>query len=58
MDITRVFSDYRHEWAAGDFNDRFVKPPYYEQFVGHEPVFLLGGAWNWQNSHASLPQLS
>lgn len=43
MDITRIFSDYRHEWAAGDFNDRFVKPPYYEQFVGHEPVFLVGG---------------
>lgn len=43
MDITRIFSDYRHEWASGDFNDRFVKPPYYDQFVGHEPVFLLGG---------------
>ena len=43
MDINRIFSDYRHEWAAGDFNDRFVKPPYYDQFVGHEPVFLLGG---------------
>ena len=43
MDIARVFSDYRHEWAAGDFNDRFVMPPYYDQFVGHEPVFLLGG---------------
>ena len=43
MDIARVFSDYRHEWAAGDFNDRFVRPPYYDQFVGHEPVFLLGG---------------
>ena len=43
MEIDRVFSDYRHEWAAGDFNDRFVRPPYYDQFVGHEPVFLLGG---------------
>ena len=43
VDITRVFSDYRHEWAVGDFNDRFVKPPYYDKFVGHEPVFLLGG---------------
>ena len=43
MELTGVFSDYRHEWAAGDFNDRFVKPPYYEKFVGYEPVFLLGG---------------
>ena len=61
MDISRVFSDYRHEWAAGDFNDRFVKPPYYDQFVGHEPVFLLGGrgtgktvtlrSLNFRNSH-------
>lgn len=42
-ELTRVFSDYRHEWASGEFNSQFVKPPYYDKFVGYEPVFLLGG---------------
>ena len=41
--LNRVFSDYRDEWAVGDFNERFVRPPYYDQFVGNEPVFLVGG---------------
>lgn len=43
MVLSRVFSDYRDEWAVGDFNERFVRPPYYDQFVGNEPVFLVGG---------------
>ena len=43
MELNRVFSDYRHEWATGDFNNRFVKPPYYDQILGYEPVFLVGG---------------
>ena len=43
MEIDNLFSDYREEWAVGDFSERFVKPPYYNELVGNQPVFLVGG---------------
>lgn len=41
--LDRIFSDYRVEWADTDFRGRFVSPPYYREFKGSQPMFLVGG---------------
>lgn len=41
--LNDLFADYRSEWIGHDFDERFVEPSYYSNFLEMRPTFLIGG---------------